>query len=193
MKSSASSWPDPCCAADMPLDPVPASFTGDPVPTDESKVTLARVMGVMDANNYGDVHGGVIMRAVDEAGAVAAVRHSNGPAVTAFMDQMAFLEPVKLGDLLTTRAQVNWTGRTSMEVGVRVTVQRMGIEADLHVASAHLVFVAIDAEGKPRPVPPVQPQTERDRLRLQEAEIRRTSRLERRAAIQRLREQGLEH
>ena len=193
MKSSAWSWPDPCCAADMPLDPVPASFTGDPVPTDESKVTLARVMGVMDANNYGDVHGGVIMRAVDEAGAVAAVRHSNGPAVTAFMDQMAFLEPVKLGDLLTTRAQVNWTGRTSMEVGVRVTVQRMGIEGDLHVASAHLVFVAIDAEGKPRPVPPVQPQTERDRLRLQEAEIRRTSRLERRAAIQRLREQGLEH
>ncbi len=177
----------------MPLDPVPAEFTGDPVPTEASKVTLARVMGVMDANNYGDVHGGVIMRAVDEAGAVAAVRHSNGPAVTAFMDQMAFLEPVKLGDLLTTQAQVNWTGRTSMEVGVRVTVHRMGVEGEIHVSSAHLVFVAIDQDGQPRPVPPVLPQTERDRLRFQEAQIRRTSRLERREAIRRLREQGLEH
>lgn len=193
MRSSGSSWPVPSCAADVPLDPVPAEFTGEPVPTEESKVTLARVMGVMDANNYGDVHGGVIMRAVDEAGAVAAVRHSNGPAVTAFMDQMAFLEPVKLGDLLTTKAQVNWTGRTSMEVGVRVTVQRMAVEGEIHVASAHLVFVAIDKEGQPRPVPPVLPQTEHDRLRFQEAQIRRTSRLERREAIRRLREQGLDH
>ncbi len=175
------------------MDPTPTDFTGEAVPTEESKVTLARVMGVMDANNYGDVHGGVIMRAVDEAGAVAAVRHSNGPAVTAFMDQMAFLEPVKLGDLLTTQAQVNWTGQTSMEVGVRVTVHRMGVDDEIHVSSAHLVFVAIDADGKPRPVPPVRPQTERDRLRFQEAEIRRKSRLERREAIRRLREQGLDH
>lgn len=177
----------------MAMDPVPIDFTGEPVPTETSKVTLARVMGVMDANTYGDVHGGVIMRAVDEAGAVAAVRHSNGPAVTAFMDQMAFLEPVKLGDLLTTRAQVNWTGRTSMEVGVRVTVHRMGTEGEIHVSSAHLVFVAIDAEGKPRPVPPVLPETELDRLRFEEAQIRRTTRLERREAIRRLREQGLDH
>ncbi len=176
----------------MALDPVPTEYTGDPVPTEQSKVTLARVMGVMDANNYGDVHGGVIMRAVDEAGAVAAVRHSSGPAVTAFMDQMAFLEPVKLGDLLTTQAQVNWTGRTSMEVGVRVTVQRMGVEGEIHVSSAHLVFVAIDAEGRPRQVPPILPGTERDRMRFQEAEIRRATRLERREAIRRLREQGLD-
>lgn len=177
----------------MPLDPVLAQHPDQAVPTEQSRVTLARVMGVMDANNYGDVHGGVIMRAVDEAGAVAAVRHSGGPAVTAFMDQMAFLEPVKLGDLLTTYAQVNWSGRTSMEVGVRVTVQRTGVEGEIHVSSAHLVFVAIDEEGKPRPVPPVIPETERDRLRYQEAEIRRSTRLERREAIRRLREQGLEH
>jgi len=177
----------------MAMDPVLARPLTEPVPMEESRVTLARVMGVMDANNYGDVHGGVIMRAVDEAAAVAAVRHSGGPAVTAFMDQMAFLEPVKLGDLLTTRAQVNWTGRTSMEVGVRVTVQRMGAEGEIHVATAHLVFVAIDSEGKPRPVPAVQPQSEHDRLRFQEAQIRRASRLERREAIRRLREQGLDH
>lgn len=177
----------------MALDPIVDGGSPEGVPTDRSKVTLARVMGVMDANNYGDVHGGVIMRAVDEAGAVAAVRHSGGPAVTAFMDQMAFLEPVKLGDLLTTRAQVNWTGRTSMEVGVRVTAQRMGVESEVHVASAHLVFVAIDEEGRPRPVPSVLPASDVDRLRFQEAEIRRTSRLERREAIRRLREQGLDH
>ena len=176
----------------MPFDPVLPGDPSTPVPTEQSKVTMARVMGVMDANNYGDVHGGVIMRAVDEAGAVAAVRHSGGPAVTAFMDQMAFLEPVKLGDLLTTQAQVNWSGRTSMEVGVRVTVQRMGVEGEIHVSSAHLVFVAIDEDGKPRPVPPVLPQTDRARLRFQEAQIRRTSRLERREAIRRLREQGLD-
>lgn len=177
----------------MPLDPLLPQHPETAVPTEQSKVTLARVMGVMDANNYGDVHGGVIMRAVDEAGAVAAVRHSGGPAVTAFMDQMAFLEPVKLGDLLTTYAQVNWSGRTSMEVGVRVTVQRMGVEGEIHVSSAHLVFVAIDSEGRPRPVPPVVPETDRDRLRFREAEIRRSSRLERREAIRRLREQGQEH
>ena len=176
----------------MALDPIVEDASADGVPTERSKVTLARVMGVMDANNYGDVHGGVIMRAVDEAGAVAAVRHSGGPAVTAFMDQMAFLEPVKLGDLLTTRAQVNWTGRTSMEVGVRVTAQRMGVEGEVHVASAHLVFVAIDADGRPRPVPQVLPDSDADRLRFQEAQIRRTSRLERREAIRRLREQGLD-
>jgi acyl-CoA hydrolase len=80
-----------------------------------------------------------------------------------------------------------------MEVGVRVTVHRMGVDDEIHVSSAHLVFVAIDADGKPRPVPPVRPQTERDRLRFQEAEIRRKSRLERREAIRRLREQGLDH
>lgn len=177
----------------MAMDPVLARPLNEPVPMEESRVTLARVMGVMDANNYGDVHGGVIMRAVDEAAAVAAVRHSGGPAVTAFMDQMAFLEPVKLGDLLTTRAQVNWTGRTSMEVGVRVTVQRTGADAEIHVATAHLVFVAIDPEGRPRPVPAVQPHSEHDRMRFQEAQIRRASRLERREAIRRLREQGLDH
>ena len=176
----------------MPLDPVPTEFTGEPVPTEASKVTLARVMGVMDANNYGDVHGGVIMRAVDEAGAVAAVRHSNGPAVTAFMDQMAFLEPVKLGDLLTTQAQVNWTGRTSMEVGVRVTVQRQGREEEIHVSTAYLVFVAIDAEGNPREIPQVAPETEHDQLRFHAAEIRRASRLERRRAIKELRERGID-
>ena len=174
----------------MALDRVPTSFSGEPVPTDRSKTTLARVMGVMDANNYGNVHGGVIMRAVDEAAAVAAVRHSDGPAVTAFMDQMAFRRPVLVGDLLTTRAQVNWTGRTSMEVGVRVSVERTGVQEEIQVGTAYLVFVAIDADGNPRPVPPVRHDTDLDRRRSQEAEIRRESRLRLRKEISELREQS---
>jgi len=176
----------------MPFDPIIEQPLDQPLSTERSRTTLARVMGVMDANNYGNVHGGVIMRAVDEAGAVAAVRHSQGSVVTAFMDEMAFLEPVKLGDLLTTRAQVNWTGRTSMEVGVRVTVQRQGFQHDIHVSTAYLVFVAIDSEGNPRPVPAVAPETEDDLLRFRAAEIRRASRLERRRAIKELRERGIE-
>lgn len=145
-------------------------------------------MGVMDANNYGNVHGGVIMRAVDEAAAVAAVRHSDGPAVTVFMDSMEFREPVKQGDLLTTYAQVNWTGTTSMEVGVRVTAQRLDVDGEIHVATAYLVFVAIDADGRPRPVPQSVPETDEDRRRAGEARIRRETRLHRREAIRELRE-----
>jgi acyl-CoA hydrolase len=146
-------------------------------------------MTVLDTNVLGNVHGGVIMRMVDEAGGAAAVRHSAGAAVTAAMDEMVFVTPVAVGDLLTAAAQVNWTGRSSMEVGVRVSAERLE-QPDLparHVASAHLVFVAIDADGQPRPVPRIVPEDDEDRRRLREAEIRRRHRLERREAIVRSR------
>lgn len=165
-----------------------------PRPSSYSRVTLARIMEGTDANLYGNVHGGVIMRGVDNAAGAAATRHSGGPAVTAFMDEMAFLEPVRIGDILTVRAQVNWTGRTSMEVGVRVSAQRWDDASadELHVGSAYLVFVAVDGDGRPRPVPPVRHDDERDRRRLAEAEVRRRLRLERVEAIRRLRAQGLD-
>ncbi len=172
----------------MTLDRVPVRPPEGDVPASQSRTTLARVMGVMDCNNYGNVHGGVIMRAVDEAAAVAAVRHSDGPAVTVFMDSMEFREPVKQGDLLTTYAQVNWTGTTSMEVGVHVTAQRLDVKGEIHVATAYLVFVAIDADGRPRPIPQLIPETDEDRRRREEARIRRESRLRRREAIRALRE-----
>lgn len=162
------------------------------VPTEDSRITLARVMGVMDANIFGNVHGGVIMRAVDEAGAMSSMRHSGGPVVTAFMDQMAFLEPMQLGDVLITRAQVNWTGKTSMEVGVRVSAQRLSMEEEIHVSTAYLVFVAVDADGRPRHVARVRPGNDLDRMRWHEAEIRRRARLERRQAIKDLRAKGIE-
>jgi acyl-CoA hydrolase len=157
----------------------------EPKPSSATRISLSRVMTQLDVNLLGNVHGGVMMKLVDDVAGLVATRHSNGPAVTASMDEMAFLNPVHVGDLLHTHAQVNWTGNTSMEIGVRVEAERWdraGAEP-MHVASAYLVFVAIDAEGKPRPVPPLILQSFEDERRNNEARIRRTHRLARRAAI----------
>ncbi|MFC8278358.1 acyl-CoA thioesterase [Streptomyces sp. NPDC057271] len=158
-------------------------------PTSASRTTLSHIMTSHDTNLLGTVHGGVIMKLVDDAAGAVAGRHSGGPAVTASMDEMAFLEPVRVGDLLHVKAQVNWTGRSSMEVGVRVMAERWNESTPAQqVASAYLVFAAVDADGKPRRVPPVVPETEKDKRRYQEAQIRRTHRLARRRAILDLRE-----
>ncbi|MDP9609550.1 acyl-CoA hydrolase [Streptomyces demainii] len=159
-------------------------------PTSASRTTLSHIMTGSDTNLLGTVHGGVIMKLVDDAAGAVAGRHSEGPAVTASMDEMAFLEPVRVGDLVHVKAQVNWTGRSSMEIGVRVLAERWNESTPAtQVGSAYLVFAAVDADGKPRPVPPVIPETERDKRRYQEAEIRRTHRLARRRAIKELRAQ----
>lgn len=158
-------------------------------PTSASRTTLSHIMTSHDTNLLGTVHGGVIMKLVDDAAGAVAGRHSGGPAVTASMDEMVFLEPVRVGDLVHVKAQVNWTGRSSMEVGVRVMAERWNESTPAtQVGSAYLVFAAVDAEGKPRPVPQVVPETEKDRRRNQEAQIRRTHRLARRQAIKELRE-----
>ncbi|WP_399090085.1 acyl-CoA thioesterase [Streptomyces sp. BBFR2] len=157
-------------------------------PTAVSRTTLSHIMTAADTNLLGTVHGGVIMKLVDDAAGAVAGRHSGGPAVTASMDEMAFLEPVRVGDLVHVKAQINWTGRSSMEVGVRVLAERWNESTPAtQVGSAYLVFAAVDAEGKPRRVPPVIAETERDRRRYQEAQIRRTHRLARRRAIMELR------
>lgn len=159
-------------------------------PTSASRTTLSHIMTGNDTNLLGTVHGGVIMKLVDDAAGAVAGRHSEGPAVTASMDEMVFQEPVRVGDLVHVRAQVNWTGRSSMEVGVRVLAERWNESTPAtRVGSAYLVFAAVDEEGKPRPVPPVLPETERDRQRNQEARIRRSHRLARRRAIKELRQQ----
>ncbi|MGA5008538.1 acyl-CoA thioesterase [Streptomyces koyangensis] len=159
-------------------------------PTSASRTTLSHIMTHNDTNLLGTVHGGVIMKLVDDAAGAVAGRHSEGPAVTASMDEMAFLMPVRVGDLLHVRAQVNWTGRSSMEVGVRVVAERWNDSTPAQqVGTAYLVFTAVDADGKPRQVPQVVPETERDKRRYQEAQIRRTHRLARRRAILDLREQ----
>ncbi|MBN3929108.1 acyl-CoA thioesterase [Streptomyces verrucosisporus] len=158
-------------------------------PTAASRTTLSHIMTGNDTNLLGTVHGGVIMKLVDDAAGAVAGRHSGGPAVTASMDEMVFLEPVRVGDLVHVKAQVNWTGRSSMEVGVRVLAERWNESTPAtQVASAYLVFTAVDENGRPRPVPPVVPESERDKRRRQEAQIRRTHRLARRRAIKELRD-----
>ncbi|GIF07173.1 acyl-CoA thioesterase [Actinoplanes siamensis] len=157
-------------------------------PTAHSRVTLSKIMTAVDVNLYGTVHGGVLMKFVDDVAGAAAARHSGGTAVTAAIDEIVFLEPVRVGDLVHAYAQVNWTGTSSMEVGVKVTGERWDAVGDpIRVATAYLVFVAVDVAGNPRPVPPVLPDDMDDRRRFKEALIRRDHRLARRAAIQKAR------
>ena len=156
------------------------------MPPDHARTSLGVLMDQSHVNLLGNVHGGVIMKIVDSTAGAVAQRHSGGPAVTAAMDEMAFLHPVQVGDIVRTMAQVNWAGRTSMEIGVRVETERWneaGVEP-VHVASAYLVFVAIDEEGKPREIPALEPRTDGERRRWREAEIRRSHRLARRREIE---------
>lgn len=150
-----------------------------------SRVSLATVASSVQANLLGNIHGGEIMKLADSTAGAVAFRHCDGPAVTAAMDEMAFLEPVHVGDIVRTFAQVNWAGRSSMEIGVRVETQPWGSATDepLHVASAYFVFVAIDEDGQPRAVPPLAPETEDEVRRQREAEIRRSHRLAKKAEI----------
>jgi acyl-CoA hydrolase len=156
-----------------------------------SRTSLAVLMDQGDANLLGNVHGGVVMKLVDTTAGVVAQRHSGGPAVTAAMDEMAFLAPIHVGDIVRTYAQVNWAGRTSLEVGVRVETEPWNVaDTTLHVASAYVVFVAIDAEGSPREVPPLVFEGPEDARRFREAEIRRAHRLARKAEIEAHRSEG---
>jgi acyl-CoA hydrolase len=156
------------------------------LPPSHSRVSLASMMQSTEANLLGNVHGGEIMKLVDSTAGAVARRHSGGPAVTAFMDEMAFLHPVHVGDIVRTLAQVNWVGTSSMEIGVRVEAQPWGSAADepLHVASAYVVFVAVDEDGRPRPVPALTPETPDEERRQREAGIRRSHRLARKTEIE---------
>lgn len=161
------------------------------LPPSHARTSLSLLADASHVNLLGNVHGGVVMRLADTTAGAVAQRHSGGPAVTAAMDEMAFLEPVHVGDILRAVAQVNWAGRSSMEVGVRVESEpwnEVGREP-LHVASAYLVFVAIDEHGRPRQIPRLRPETAHEVRREREAEIRRAHRLARRAEIEAAREQ----
>jgi uncharacterized protein (TIGR00369 family) len=154
-----------------------------PKPAAGSSVALIRVMDLTDANLLGNVHGGEVMKLVDTAGGLAAMKHCGGPVVTVSMDEMTFMEPVFVGDVVTARAMVNDTGRTSLEVGVRVEAENYRTGRRVHTSSAYLVYVALDADGRPRPVPAVLPDTEHERQRQREAKLRREARLARKASI----------
>lgn len=151
----------------------------DPRPVSGSEVTLVRVMSLLDANSLGNVHGGVIMREVDNAAGTAAARHAGRPCVTAAIDELSFLQPVHVGDLLYVKAQVNAVGSTSLEVGVRVEAEPSGGGERRHTTSAYLVFVALDEDGRPAAVPPLTCETDHEERRRAQALIRRQVRKER--------------
>jgi uncharacterized protein (TIGR00369 family) len=144
-----------------------------------SQVELNQQMMPSDANPLGNVHGGQIMKLIDEAGALAAMRHARRPVVTITMDSVSFLSPVRVGHLLTLRGSVNWVGRTSLEVGVRVEAENP-ITGDItHTNSAYAVYVALDDSGKPCSVPPLILETEVERRHWDEAQARQEIRLRR--------------
>jgi acyl-CoA hydrolase len=147
-------------------------------------------MGVMHANTAGYVHGGAIMRLCDEVAGIAAVRHSGRRVVTAAMDRMTFLHPVFVGNLVTVRATVNAAWRTSMEVGVRVESEEVQSGECLHTSTAYLTMVALDEEGQPASVPPIEPETPDEERRQREAQLRRDNRLAEREAIKAGRDGG---
>lgn len=168
---------------------------GDPRPDgprpEDTRMTLSAIMRAGDTNLLGTVHGGLVMKAVDETAGAVAARFSKGGAVTASMDEMLFLAPVRVGDVLTVHAMVNWSGRSSMEVGVRVETTRWDVlDEPVHVATAYLVMVAVDADGRPRAVPQLRLDSDLDRRRSAEAQIRREHRLTMREAIKELRAHG---
>jgi uncharacterized protein (TIGR00369 family) len=161
----------------------PGDWDLSPKPAAASAISLTVPMELTDANLLGNVHGGAIMRLVDDAGGLAAMRHCGGPVVTAAMDEMTFLEPVYVGEVVTVKAMVNDSGRTSMEVGVRVEAENVTTGRRVHTSSAYLVYVALDRDGKPRPVPSVVAETEEQQQRQREAKLRRQARLARKEAI----------
>ncbi|KRA31457.1 MULTISPECIES: acyl-CoA thioesterase [unclassified Nocardioides] len=149
-----------------------------------SRIELATVTSRAQANLLGNIHGGEVVKLADSAAGIVAQRHSGGPAVTAALDEMAFLEPVRVGDIVRTFAQINWVGSSSMEIGVRIETQPWDEATVLrHVGSAYFVFVAIDGAGAARPVPELEPENDDDRRRMREAGIRRAHRLARRQEI----------
>ena len=141
-------------------------------------------MGIADANNAGNVHGGLIMHLCDEVAGIAAVRHSGTRVVTAAMDRMNFRHPVYVGQLVNVKATVNAAWRTSMEVGVRVESENVRTGELLHTSTAYLTLVALDDDGKPTEVPPIAPETPEETRRAREAQLRRDTRLAERQRIE---------
>ncbi len=144
---------------------------------EESSVVMAQQMNPQDANPAGNVHGGVIMKLIDTAAGVVASRHARANVVTASIDRIDFLHPVFVGNFVTLRASLNYVGKTSMEVGVRVESENLITGRSRHTSTAYLTFVALDSQGRPTPLPPLLLETEEQMRRNREAKARREARL----------------
>jgi acyl-CoA hydrolase len=156
-------------AAEPPLPARPASL---------SKVEMTEMVFPNDANPLGNCMGGRVMHWIDICAALSAGRHARTPVVTANVDNIDFHNPIPVGGIVVLLASVNFAGRTSMEVGVKVWQEERSTGNRKHVASAYLTFVSLDPESRtPRPVPPVLPETDDEKRRYQNAQARRAHRL----------------
>lgn len=148
----------------------------------DSKMTLNQLMLPHHANPMGSVHGGEIMRLVDETGGLCAIRHAQRLVVTLAIDSMTFHSPVHVGDLVSFNASLNWVGRSSMEVGVRVVAENPLTGEQTHTNTAYLVYIALGDDGRPAEVPRLILETDDERRRWAEGEARQQHRLERQQA-----------
>ena len=139
----------------------------------ESEAILSEVMMPVDANHYGSVHGGTILKLADETALVASTKHCRRNVVVASMDHISFKYPVNIGDILTMKARLCHVGRSSMDVEVEIKTEKLKEGKVLQVGSAYLTMVALDEEGKPTAVPRLILKTKRDRLKNRQAIARR--------------------
>ena len=144
----------------------------------ESRHETSRLMMPTDANNLGHVFGGAILAMIDTTAAISAIRHAHDTCVTVSIDRVDFREPIHLGDLVIMKSVVNFAGRTSMEVGVRVEAENLKTGERRHTNSAYVSFVAVDLEGRPIIVPELVPESDEEKARYAAAERRRARRLE---------------
>jgi acyl-CoA hydrolase len=141
-----------------------------------SRSSTRRLMELADANNQGNVHGGVIMRMVDEAAAIVAITHSRRSVVTVRVERFNFLAPAFIGDVVSVHCELHYVGRTSMEIAVEVTAEDLMAREIRNVASSYLIFVALDENRQPTPVPPLVPADDDERAIVELALLRRTQR-----------------
>lgn len=153
-------------------------------PASASRSVLVHWMGITDTNVVGYVHGGVVLKLCDEAAGLASIRHSGCRVVTAGVDRVTFDIPIEQNELVTFEASVNAVWRTSMEVGVRVTAEKPhGGAGPRHTNTAYFTMVALDADGRPTPVPPLEQGSDEEQRRAREAQTRRRNRLAEREEI----------
>jgi uncharacterized protein (TIGR00369 family) len=146
-------------------------------PVSASRIMIAQLMQPEHANNTGNVHGGWIMKLVDEAGALACMRHAQQRVVTVAVDQMTFRQPILMTNLVTITAEVSYVGRTSMEAEVVVVAEDPISGERTHTNTAYLVYVALDDNDNPTPVPALIPETEEQRQRMEDGRARQEHRL----------------
>src|SRR5512140_3741997 len=143
----------------------------------DSRITLSQLMHPEHANVLGNVHGGWIMKLVDEAGALACMRHAQRKVVTVSIDSMTFREPIRIGDLIILNAEVSYVGRTSMEAEVHVIAENPITGERTYTNTAYLVYVALDDVGRPTTVPALVAETEEEKQRMEKAQERQQHRL----------------